>query len=71
MGGLAHLTESSRTQHFVMDVIVVGEFGDGLVLDDKVSLGRHQIRLVFNLLALPVIDRYESLKTKDMASSCK
>lgn len=71
MGGLAHLTESSRTQHFVMDVIVVREFGDGLVLDDKVSLGSHQIRLVFNLLALSVIDRYESLKTKDMASSCK
>ena len=54
-----------------MDVIVVREFGDGLVLDDKVSLGSHQIRLVFNLLALSVIDRYESLKTKDMASSCK
>jgi len=62
VGGFAHLTECSSSQHFMMDVIVVGEVGDGLVLDYEVTLASHKVGLVRNLCILLICtDRYKSL----------
>ena len=65
VGRLSNLTESSSTEHLMVNIVVIGEVCDGLVGHDEVSLACYKIAFRRNLLVLLVsVDRHESLHKK-------
>ena len=65
VGRLTNLTESSSSEHLMVDVVVIGEVCDGLVGHDEVRLACYKLAFRRNLLVLLVsVDRHESLHKK-------